>query len=252
MGTAATAGYGRATVSFTPPAADGGATITAYTVTSSPGSITATGTASPITVTGLADGTAYTFTVAATNSAGTGTASGASNSVTTPSRSAPTAVTGAAAAVTASGATLNGTVADNGYDTTVTFDYGTTTGYGTTTAATTGATVGTGAGSTPAVVALTGLNCNATYHFRVKGTNSAGTTNGSDATFTTAACTSTPTFAIADALLALKAAVGTVTPTASQLLHLDVAPLVGGVSVGDGKINVEDVLVILRRTIGLL
>ena len=60
-----------------PPASNGGSAITDYTVTSSPGSITAQGSASPITVTGLTNGTAYTFTVAATNAAGTGPSSGA-------------------------------------------------------------------------------------------------------------------------------------------------------------------------------
>ena len=78
----ATAGNAQAAVTFTAPASDGGSVITGYTVTSSPGGITATGSASPISVTGLTNGTAYTFTVAATNSAGTGSASGASNSVT--------------------------------------------------------------------------------------------------------------------------------------------------------------------------
>jgi MYXO-CTERM domain-containing protein len=81
-GVTATAGIGVATVNFTAPVNNGGAAITGYTVTSSPGGITATGTASPITVTGLTIGTAYTFTVTATNSAGTGVASAASNSVT--------------------------------------------------------------------------------------------------------------------------------------------------------------------------
>jgi trimeric autotransporter adhesin len=78
----ATAGYAQATVSFTAPASNGGSPILSYTVTSSPGGITATGAASPIVVTGLMNGTAYTFTVQATNAAGTGPASTPSNSVT--------------------------------------------------------------------------------------------------------------------------------------------------------------------------
>lgn len=79
----ATAGNTEATVPFTAPADTGyPTTITQYTVTSSPGSITATGSSSPITVTGLTNDTAYTFTVTATNDTGTGPASAASNSVT--------------------------------------------------------------------------------------------------------------------------------------------------------------------------
>jgi len=78
----ATKGNAQATVTFTLPGSNGGSPITGYTVTSSPGGITATGTASPITVTGLTNGTAYTFTVTATNANGTGPASSASNSVT--------------------------------------------------------------------------------------------------------------------------------------------------------------------------
>ncbi|MEI6047856.1 MAG: FISUMP domain-containing protein [Bacteroidota bacterium] len=78
----ATAGNGQATVTFTAPVSNGGSAITGYTVTSSPGNITAAGTASPITVTGLTNGTAYTFTVVATNANGNSLPSSASNSVT--------------------------------------------------------------------------------------------------------------------------------------------------------------------------
>jgi hypothetical protein len=78
----ATAGDTTATVAFTAPGSNGGSAITSYTVTSTPGSITGTGSSSPITVTGLTNGTAYTFKVAATNGVGTGTQSAASNSVT--------------------------------------------------------------------------------------------------------------------------------------------------------------------------
>jgi hypothetical protein len=78
----AAAGDTQATVSFTAPSSDGGDAITGYRVTSTPGSITATGASSPIVVTGLTNATAYTFTVAATNSVGYGSESSASNSVT--------------------------------------------------------------------------------------------------------------------------------------------------------------------------
>lgn len=78
----ATAGNTEATVTFTAPASDGGSPITGYRVTSSPSGITATGSASPITITGLTNGTSYTFTVAAQNLLGYGPESSASNSVT--------------------------------------------------------------------------------------------------------------------------------------------------------------------------
>lgn len=78
----ATPGDNSATVVFTGPAFDGGTPIAAYTVTSSPGNVTRTGSVSPIQLTGLTNGTSYTFTVTATNSVGTGPGSSASNSVT--------------------------------------------------------------------------------------------------------------------------------------------------------------------------
>jgi hypothetical protein len=78
----ATPGSGSANVAFSAPASDGGAAITSYTVTASPGGATASGTSSPINVSGLTNGTAYTFTVKATNSKGTSVSSGASTSVT--------------------------------------------------------------------------------------------------------------------------------------------------------------------------
>jgi hypothetical protein len=93
----ATAANTQATVSFNIPDTDGGSPITSYAVTSNPSGITATGTGSPITVTGLTNGTAYTFTVTATNAVGTGTASSPS-SVVTPATvpNAPTAISAVA------------------------------------------------------------------------------------------------------------------------------------------------------------
>jgi len=85
---AATATSGTtATVAFTAPASNGGATITSYTAVSTPGSITGTlsqAGSGTITVSGLTLGTSYTFTVYATNSVGNSANSSASNSITTP------------------------------------------------------------------------------------------------------------------------------------------------------------------------
>lgn len=79
---AATAGNGQATLTFTPPADNGGSLITGYEVTSSAGNIIVNTTASPVTITGLQNGTTYTFTVKALNSLGSSTPSAASNAVT--------------------------------------------------------------------------------------------------------------------------------------------------------------------------
>jgi hypothetical protein len=69
-----------ATVTYT--AATTGGTATTFTATSTPGSLTGTGS-SPITVAGLTELTSYTFTVRASNSTGNSPFSSASNSITT-------------------------------------------------------------------------------------------------------------------------------------------------------------------------
>lgn len=71
---AATPGVGSATLAFGLPS-DGGAPVTRYTATCEPGGVTASGSASPITVTGLTPGQTYTCSVTATNKVGTGPAS---------------------------------------------------------------------------------------------------------------------------------------------------------------------------------
>lgn len=109
-----------------------------------------------------------------------------------PVGASPAATTGAATGITATGATLNGTVNDNGADTSVSFDHGASASYGSNAPATTGAPVLAGTGPSAVAAALMGLACNSTYHFRVMGSNSAGTTQGSDASFTTSACTTGP------------------------------------------------------------
>ncbi|KAF0221782.1 MAG: hypothetical protein FD174_113 [Geobacteraceae bacterium] len=113
--------------------------------------------------------------------------------VTGPIPTPPSATSGAATSITQTGATLNGTVNDNGADTTITFEYGLTTAHG---SSASGGTVASGAGSTAVSAAISGLACGTTYHFRVNAVNSGGTTNGSDQTFTTAACTYTISAAV--------------------------------------------------------
>ena len=70
---AADPGDGEAVITWTAPTDDGGAVITSYTVTSSPGDRYCTWTSGPLscTVTGLTNGTEYTFFVTATNAFGT-------------------------------------------------------------------------------------------------------------------------------------------------------------------------------------
>ncbi|MFZ4548601.1 MAG: hypothetical protein ACOYN4_14240, partial [Bacteroidales bacterium] len=95
----------------------------------------------------------------------------------------PTVVTLSATAIGNNIATLQGTVNANGQSTTTSFEYGLTTSYGTTVAGSpvtvTGSTV------TPVSASITGLALNTTYHFRIKGVNVGGTSNGNDMTFTT-------------------------------------------------------------------
>jgi len=57
---------------------------------------------------------------------------------------------------------------------------------------------------------------------------------------------------IVDALQSLQTTVGLNSLTSSQITRLDVAPMVNGASVGDGIIDIEDVIIILRKAVGLL
>jgi FtsP/CotA-like multicopper oxidase with cupredoxin domain len=164
IGLAAVASITSATVSFTAPASNGGSTITLYTATSNPGGKTATGTSSPITVTGLATGVTYRFSVKATNAAGTGPASGQSNSVliaTVPG----TPTIGLAAVAGPTSATVNfAAAAANGSP---------VTGYTVTSIPAGG--VDAGAGTTTTTHTITGLTTGGTYAFTVRATNAIGT-----------------------------------------------------------------------------
>lgn len=71
---------GQISVAFTAPTNVGGSAISAYYAVSNPSQITASGTSSPVTVSGLTSGTSYTFTVWALNTYGPSPYSAASNS----------------------------------------------------------------------------------------------------------------------------------------------------------------------------
>ena len=163
----ATAGNAQASVAFTAPLTDGGATIAGYTVTSSPGGFTSTGASSPLVVTGLTNGTAYTFTVVATNAAGNSSASAASAAVTPRTvpgaPTSPVATAGnAQASVAFTAPASNGGSAITGY--TVTSSLGSFTATG---------------ASSPLVV--TGLTNGTSYTFTVVATNAAGNSVASTA-----------------------------------------------------------------------
>jgi tetratricopeptide (TPR) repeat protein len=132
------------------------------------------------TINGLAVSTTYHFRIVATN--GAGTRYGADRTFTTLSATGPPVViTGLPRNVTSSSATLNGSVDPHGITTNVHFQYGTTNSYGHTT------TIQGKSGNAYQNVAanISGLSASTTYHFRIVGTNTSGTTYGSDRTFTT-------------------------------------------------------------------
>ena len=95
----------------------------------------------------------------------------------------PTVVTGAASAVLTTSATLNGTANPNGTATNAFFQWGLDTNYGSTTPT---QAIGSGTSAVAINAPLTGLMRHMQYHFRAVAMNAAGTTNGLDATFTTA------------------------------------------------------------------
>jgi fibronectin type 3 domain-containing protein len=159
---AASAGDGRATVTWSPPANDGGTLVTAYTVTSWPGGATVqTAGATTATVAGLNNGTSYTFTVTAANAVGTGPASAPSSAATPATApSAPQAITAtagdASATLTWSAPSSNGGAAITSYTVT----------------ASPGGMTAVVSGTTATV---TGLTNGTSYTFVVTATNWAGT-----------------------------------------------------------------------------
>ena len=134
-----------------------------------------------IPVTGLKPLTTYYYRMVATNSAGLMNYSPRTEKFTT--LAAPPVVTASpAVGLTEAGATLAAGVNPEGAETKYHFEYGPTTAYGQTTEE---ASAGLGTSNVEVAEAVGGLAPEATYHFRLVATNSSGTTDGKDATFTT-------------------------------------------------------------------
>jgi trimeric autotransporter adhesin len=155
---------------------------------------------------GLTPNQTYHFRLVATNSNGTTLGTDVTFMTSDTPPSAPSAVTAAATDVTATTATLNGSVNPNRAETTVRFQYGLNISYDRETAE---ITLPAGNGVVPLTAALTGLAPNTTYHFRIIGINSVGTSPGADFTFTTPPSETPP----ASATTTAATSVGTTTAT---------------------------------------
>ena len=128
---------------------------------------------------GLAAHTTYHFRITATNAGGT--THGKDRTFTT-SCPAPLVVTDPASSVTAASARLRGRVNPQGCSTSYRFQYGLTTAYG---KQTTLHSAGLGERYVSEAATVTGLAPDTTYHYRIIATNSGGTTDAQDGTFTT-------------------------------------------------------------------
>ena len=131
-------------------------------------------------LTGLAPNTTYHYQVTAQNSQGT--VHSADQTFTT----TPAAVVDGESVsdLTRTSATLNAQLNPEGTDTSYHFQYGTDTSYGNTLPVPDG-DAGSSIGDQPVSVAVTGLQLNTTYHYRLVATNSLGVIDGPDQTFTT-------------------------------------------------------------------
>ena len=131
-------------------------------------------------INGLTANTTYHFRIVATNS--NGTRYGVDRTFTTLSATgAPVVITNPATNVTSSSGRLNGSVNPHGLSTTVYLQYGRTTSYGSRTPNQTK----TGNTYRNVNANIAGLSAGSTYHFRIVGSNAAGTRYGADKTFTT-------------------------------------------------------------------
>jgi len=108
--------------------------------------------------------------------------------IVTPPTGPPILTTNPAGFIASFSAILKGALNPHGLSTTFHFQYGTTASYGLTTAPQTQ----TGDTFRPVSANINSLAANSTYHFRIVASNTAGTTFGSDTTFTTLPMTGFP------------------------------------------------------------
>lgn len=159
---------GQININFT-PGYNGGAPITAYTATATPGNTVFTGLSSPIVATGLTIGTAYTFTVYATNVYGDSPLSGTSNSLTFASVPNPPTI-GTATIISPTSVTVT-------YTAPVSNGGATITSY--TAISTPGSITGTVTQAGSGTITVSGLTSGTSYTFNVFATNILGNGVGS-------------------------------------------------------------------------
>jgi hypothetical protein len=138
-------------------------------------------TAVAASIAGLQPDTVYHVRLIATNAGGM--TEGVSNTFTT-SAARPVLDTGLPIAIQSTAATVQGGVNTGGAETAVEFQYGPTLAYGKLTPE---VDVAAGGEAQPVLAALTGLAPGTTYHYRLLATNSSGSAEGADASFTTPA-----------------------------------------------------------------
>ena len=180
---------GQASIAFTPSELGGLATV--YTVTSTPGSYTNTGSSSPVVVTGLQSNTSYTYTVAASNSYSSATSAASAGVTATTVPQAPTIGT---ASATGSGSAS------------VVFTTNATGGSAITEFTVTSSPDGLTASGASSPIIVTGLTNGTAYTFTVTATNANGTSAAS-----ASSNSATP--------IAIKATGGVVTQSATHYYH---------------------------------
>lgn len=161
-------------------------TTTSYGTTVQLGTLAAGLDAVEVTaaLSGLTPNTTYHYRIVAVNSAGT--TNGTDQSFATLAVAAPTVASPGSGFKDADEVRLGATITPNGAATTVTLQIGTTTSYGTNVPIE-GGVLAAGTAAVKVLAKVFGLAASTTYHYRFVAVNSAGTTNGSDATFATTA-----------------------------------------------------------------